>query len=130
MILRGIIIKDVTVLPAIVAGPILRHCDTKQVNFWLVTSQDYAISCCINRLDNGDSIFSRRLTSDDLQKIRIGTHAFINLITLSSDDIFPENTLLTYDFTLSTRQGHSKKLVDVLPDLIYANQQLPTFIIK
>lgn len=128
--MRGIIIKDVTVLPAIVAGPILRHCDTKQVNFWLVTSQDYAISCCINRLDNGDSIFSRRLTSDDLQKIRIGTHAFINLITLSSDDIFPENTLLTYDFTLSTRQGHSKKLVDVLPDLIYANQQLPTFIIK
>ena len=108
----------------------MRHCDTKQINFWLVTSQNYRLSCRINRLDNGDAILSRSLTSNELQQIKIGKHAFINLITLSTDDIFPENTVLTYNFSISSTASTESDLVSLIPDLAYESQQLPNFIIK
>ena len=108
----------------------MRHCDTKQINFWLVTSQNYRLSCRINRLDNGDAILSRSLTSNELQQVKIGKHAFINLITLSTDDIFPENTVLTYNFSISSTESTESDLVSLIPDLAYESQQLPNFIIK
>ena len=75
-----LIIKNVTDLPPVVAGPILRHCDAKQVNFWMVTSQAFQLSCCIIRLDNGETIVDRILTNEDIQHVKIGTNAIINLI--------------------------------------------------
>ena len=73
---------------------------------------------------------SRTLTSNELQQVRVGTHAFINLITLSTGDVFPENAVLTYNFTLSTIDAAENDLVGLITDLTYENQQLPNFIIK
>jgi hypothetical protein len=73
---------------------------------------------------------SRALTDNELQQIRIGKHAFINLITLFPNDVFPENTVLTYNFSFVLTDGTEENLVSLIPDLIYENHQLPNFIIK
>jgi hypothetical protein len=125
-----LIIKNVTDLPPVVAGPILRHCDAKQVNFWMVTSQAFQLSCCIIRLDNGETIVDRILTNEDIQHVKIGTNAIINLISIAPDDTFPENTLLTYNFTLMSSEGIESDLNSLIPDLVYKNNQQPNFVIK
>jgi hypothetical protein len=73
---------------------------------------------------------SQTLTSKELQQVRIGKSAFINLISLSTDDGFPENTVLTYNITINTIEGTEDNLVELIPNVVYENQQLPNFIIK
>jgi len=49
---------------------------------------------------------------------------------VSTDIHFPMNTLLTYNFILSTNEEDGKDLVALIPDLVYGEQRLPHFIIK
>ncbi|MBU2926130.1 alkaline phosphatase family protein [Colwellia sp. C2M11] len=118
-----------TPLSSIVAGPVVRHCDVDQVNFWLVTTQKYSIACKIVMVKDHNVIFDKHLDSAELQQIQVGKQAFINLISIKVTDGLPENELLAYDFCFKdgvTEYG----LVELLPDLVYPNQSLPSFVIK
>ena len=57
-------------------------------------------------------------------------NAIINLISIAPDDTFPENTLLTYNFTLMSSEGIESDLNSLIPDLVYKNIQQPNFVIK
>lgn len=95
-----------------------------------MTSQQYPLTCCIKRFDTGESIIERSLTNDDVQYIWVGKHAVLNLITLLPDEHFPENTLLSYNFTFKDSQGVETSLMSLMPDLVYQHHQWPHFIIK
>lgn len=96
----------------------------------MVTSQSYQLSCCISRFDNGELVLNRALTEKEVKQVRIGSHAVINLITISADDRFPENTLLSYNLSFVSSAGEENHLVTLMPDLVYENQQLPNLMIK
>jgi len=91
------LISTQTPLSSIVAGPVVRHCDVDQVNFWLVTTQKYSIACKIVMVKDHNVIFDKHLDSAELQQIQVGKQAFINLISIKVTDGLPENELLAYD---------------------------------
>jgi len=152
----------------IIAGPIIRHCDVTQLNFWLVTTKVYnfTFKLYINDKSNGSSekevgkhspllevelssagVFSanRELSKNEtkgdisesqLQQIRIGKSAYVNLITIcaeggGSENAFPESKLLSYDIITSLPDDKGKtESITGLCSLLYPEQSLPNFIIK
>ncbi len=63
-----------------------------------------------------------------LQQIRVGDRAYINLITLRSSQGFPENELLEYELN-AVCEG-STFSVSELTKLLYNNQSRPSLVIK
>ena len=99
------------------------------MNFWLVTTKKYEISLQLLNVSTKTTIIDKKLTSTQLQQIQIGQQAFINLISITSDQGFPENTLLEYDLRIIDVQGQHG-LFELMPDIVYPNQSLPSFVIK
>jgi len=125
----GVTISIQTSLPPIVAGPIVRHCAADQVNFWLVTTKPFTVSCKLIVKNENRALFDKRLTAQEIQQVQIGQHAYINLITLKAEVGFPINEILEYDFSfLDATSEYS--LVELLPSLVYEHQKLPNFVIK
>ena len=116
-------------LPAIIAGPILRHVNCCELTFWLVTTDNFPLHFYLHQQDNQQLLLSRLLSDDEHQCIAIGKRAFINLIHIRFEHSLPENTLLSYDFVLHF-DGKSTALTDILPDIVYPGNQRPTFLIK
>ena len=100
-----------------------------QINFWIVTSFPYTISCKLIHANEQNVLFEECLTTPELQQVQIGKHAYINFITLTFETALPENDLLAYDFSFRFNDvEHS--LVELIPSLVYQKQQLPSFVIK
>jgi hypothetical protein len=117
-----------TTLPAIIAGPILRHVEVKQITLWLVTSKAYQLR--FKLYDQNNSLLVEQiLTDDNLQQIPIGKHAYINLVTIKLTKPLPTEQQLNYDIQLinaDVEQG----LTELIADLNYDEQTLPHFVIK
>jgi hypothetical protein len=127
--LSGVFISTLTTLPPIVAGPLLRHCDTKQINIWLVTTDKYQMFFRLLHSLTQKVLIEQALDSEQLQQIQIGRQAFVNLISIKTDESFPENTLLEYDLRISNQDGQHS-LLALMPDIVYEYQTLPSFVIK
>lgn len=129
----GKIITASKPLPSIIAGPIVRHCEQSQLNFWLVTTMPCDFTCSlfhINEISTEQSspFFKVTLNSpkhfissvnnniannqnenqSELQQIQVGTKAYINLITLRDDKGFPENTVIEYDISAHSISNKTK----------------------
>ena len=116
-------------LPAIIAGPLLRHINCHELTFWLVTTDNYPLHFYLYQQDNGQLLLSRLLSDAELQRIPIGKHAFINLIHIRFENSLPENTIFSYDFGLIFADK-IQTLHEIIPDLAYPGNQRPTFAIK
>lgn len=117
------IIKN-EVLPAIIAGPIVRKAIDKQVVFWLVTTQAY--TCCVSLYDErGDVFYCETLTEQQHSQIAVGEHAFINLINIHLDKLLDENAWVSYEIEL-TNETQSISCA-ALQDLCYPGQSRPRF---
>ena len=125
----GVIINTANHLPAIVAGPLLRHVDCQQLTFWLVTSKDYALHFHLYEKDNDQPIISRVLDNTELQQIQIGAKAFINLVNIKVEQPLHEEKLYSYDFDLLHAET-SQKLTELIPNIGYDDNVRPTFVIK
>jgi hypothetical protein len=99
------------------------------LTFWLVTSAEYDLHLRVYQHDDQPPILSRLLQSSELQRIPIGSHAFINLINVKVATPLPEETLLSYDFDLLADDQRSP-LTALIADLVYAGNTRPTFAIK
>ena len=118
-----------TSVPNIIAGPILRHVTKNQLTFWMVTRKAETLRFCLNEAGNNSLLIDRELNSKELQQIQIGQHAFINLISINTEQPLPEEQLLEYDFrflTINKEPG----LSDLITGLCYPNQSLASFTIK
>ncbi len=156
----------------IIAGPIVRHCDVSQLNFWLVTTTacDFTFKLFNEQSESDHSLlFEVKLSSSEelsdkrskshLKQIQIGESAFINLISIYAEEhlpdisiqennlvessfsasVFPENTVLYYDILTSqidkessdkTKSVSEGESITGLQDLLYAEQSLPSLVIK
>lgn len=158
-----------TLSSTIVAGPVIRHCDITELNFWLVTTESYnftfklyvketnsqerkAQGSSTNKYDAGEGseyslLFEAELDSSaevlageqkksQVQQIKVGKSAYINLITIYAqgnlpENIFPENKALAYDIlAYLPEQELEPKSVTSLNHLLYSGQNLPSFVIS
>ena len=178
-------------LPLIIAGPMVRHCDKSQLNFWLVTTQpvDFCFelyqhteekdethrerspdkSTAHAHLNEGEHslklLFTLTLSAShkdessltkdktnkssvasvsehqkvsQLQQIKIGESAYINLITITAQDnligsafngnSFPENAILSYN--INAIANDQQESITEISELLYDNQKLPNLVIK
>jgi len=122
-------INAVDHIPTIIAGPLLRHISCHQLTFWLVTSADYALHFHLYEQNSEQPLMSRLLDESELQKIQIGTNAFINLINIKVEQPLTEERLFSYDFDF-IHKNTSQKLTELIPDLTYDSNVRPTFVIK
>ena len=113
----------------IIAGPILRHVSQHQLTFWLVTNKPYDAQ--FQLFYDTDSLPTHVIDLDaqQHQQVRIGEQTIINLISIDFTQALPLNQLLAYNFIFSDdEQQHS--LVQLMPELLYAQQKYPNFVIK
>jgi len=100
-----------------------------EITFWLVTSADYDLHFHLYQQDNDQPFLSRLLDDSELQKIQIGTNAFINLINIKVDKPLAEEALFTYDFNFISLDKN-QTLTELIPELTYDDNIRPTFAIK
>lgn len=118
-----------TSLPTILAGPMLRHCDAKQVTFWLVTSKPYRFGCKLLDDVSGQSILERHLSDDEIIQTKVGEHAYINHLTIHVEPSLPQNSIIYYDLNL-VLEDEVISVTDEIPELLYDEAKLPSFVIK
>jgi hypothetical protein len=122
--------KSTLSLPNILAGPIVRRANAKQVCFWLITNQAYNFSVKLFSQDVQTTWFDGQLEEQQLNRVQVGTHAFVNLITLQPNAEISCGTRVSYDITLIDNNGNSSHLCELLPTLLYSGQSHPSFIIR
>ncbi|GHE99996.1 alkaline phosphatase family protein [Thalassotalea profundi] len=116
-------------LPAVIAGPMIRHVDCHQLTYWFVTSEPFTLEFTLSTAVEAEPLIDLVLTSDHLQQIQIGEHAFINLINIKSEQKLPCGQTLFYNFIFKNEdQRHA--LTELISNICYQNQALPSFVIS
>lgn len=117
-------------LPKILAGPIVRRANAKQVCFWLITSNAYDFSVRLFSQDGQTTWFDAVLEPHHFSQIQVGQHAFINLITLVPNAEINCGSRVNYNIGLCSEDGKQESLADLLPSLLYPGQSYPSFVIR
>jgi len=114
----------------ILAGPILRRVDTKQVNIWLASSEPL--------LFNG-RLYDQHLANPPLsaqsrfRTVKLGERLFVHLLKISPEPngaAFPDGELLYYDILMQHADGSETSIVRQNPDFVFyesGHQELPGF---
>jgi hypothetical protein len=119
-----------TSLPKILAGPIVRQANSKQVCFWLITKRAYQFSVKLFSQHEQTTWFDSQLDDQQLYQVQVGTHAFVNLITLAPNAEISCGSRVSYDITLLDIDGSISHLCELLPSLLYSSQSYPSFVIR
>lgn len=122
--------KNTSLLPNILAGPIVRRADAKQVCFWLITKQAYNFSVKLFSQQQQSSWFDAQLDEQQLSRVQVGTHAFVNLITIQPSTEISCGSRVSYDITLIDNDENISHLCELLPTLLYSGQSHPSFVIR
>jgi hypothetical protein len=117
-------------IPKILAGPIVRRANAKQVCFWLITDKAYNFSVKLFSQPQQAQWFDAQLDDQQLCQVQVGTHAFVNLLTLVPDVDIPCGSCVSYDITLLDKDGSRRHLCELLPSLLYSGQSYPSFVIR
>ncbi len=120
--------RDVSSLPLILAGPIVRHVDSGQLVVWLVTSTAAPLEMTCYKKDQclGKQLFEAGHDG----YVRLGEYAHLHLLQLSADRLFPEDQWLSYDIGVRTEENGVQWLADTQSDLMYGGAKRPDFMIK
>ena len=114
-------------LPPILAGPILRHTSSKQLVVWLVTSQSQPITL---RCWEKDALLADTTFSENHRGcVQLGKSAYLHLLTLTPDEVLPQDSWLSYDIGLG-ESGSEVWLADSTTELFYHEQTRPDFMVK
>lgn len=109
-------------LPLIIAGPILRHCDEQHFTLWFVSAKPLSdLSLILLGAD-----FSRVLTHDEVHTIKLGSHAYQYLINVTAQALLPADITIDY-------QVHDSELGELfgsVAELGYGESKTPNFIVK
>lgn len=113
----------------IIAGPIIREATQKSVTFWMVLSADLPIQAEIKNAA-GSLVYKKELTNREQQRVQVGLHAFVVLITLKPEEDLSLAERYHYQFYLTGKDGIKRSLNELLPDIVYPSQASPSFVIK
>ena len=112
----GVIIS-INAIPTVIAGPLIRHVSQHQLTFWLVTNKPYTMQFQLYAEDL--PLVAITLNAEQHQKIRIGEHAIVNLLSINFPQALPLNTLLDYNFSFID-DDQQQSLVELMPELFRA----------
>ncbi len=111
---------DTPEMPAVLAGPIVRHTTATHCHLWLVATRPEPLEVVAAQHDNRLSSTTR------CQYVPVGRHAFVGLITVEFDDPIAQATPVHYQlkFACSRFQAQWER---ALPALCYPHQQSLSF---
>ena len=113
-------------LPAIIAGPILRRITARQVTLWLMTSNPSAIMAKLLDEEH-NSVLASGSGSIRNRQIKVGGHAYINILTLTPAKELINGQRYYYDLMLDSDETH-KGLAQQLKHFVYPGQTMPGFV--
>ncbi|WP_233252280.1 alkaline phosphatase family protein [Saccharospirillum sp. MSK14-1] len=110
--------------PLLLVGPQVRRLDAQQLVLWLVTTQPPVGRAEVHC--EGEPVARFDLT-DCCQSVRVGEHAWINLISMELVQALPVDQRFGYDLWL--QQGEEEyNLAQLMPDLLYDGEERPTVV--
>lgn len=115
----------------ILAGPIIRRVDRKEVNIWLASSGPLQLD---GELFSQNDLSTKISMSSGFQTVKLGEKLFVHLLRIrpAANQSFPLDELLCYDILSQLADGSSTSLVRNNPDVLFAgvgNPALPSFFI-
>lgn len=130
-------------IPALIAGPIVRHVAQAQINFWLVTRAKCPIILQLFEHSGSElcaeqttPLIELSLNSKQLQQIPIGESAVINLVSVDLPQPLNSQVVYQYNFIfhglISDENGEpiSADLTKLHSKIAYENEPLPNFVIN
>ena len=115
-------------IPAIIAGPMLRHVDENVVTLWMVTSSAKHLRAQL--VDANEDAVSIDKEQTEHVQLCLGKHCYIHLIRVVPEKAIEPNA--QYAYTLEVNDGEDKKgksatLSELLPELFKANAKYIPF---
>ena len=104
----------------------MRRLEPTQLVLWLVTREPLEAEL---KIYVGDSLKDSQHCTSMTQSIRVGTSAYIHLINYQTEQPLPEERWLGYDL-LCTINNEVKNLKALQPELLYPEENYPTFVLK
>ncbi|PKH05457.1 alkaline phosphatase D family protein [Moritella sp. Urea-trap-13] len=109
-------------LPVVIAGPMLRHCDEQHFTLWFVSAKPLSdLSLILLGAD-----LSRALNHDEVNCIKLGSHAYQYLINVTAEALLPAETTIHYQLY----DAEFGDLFTTVSALGYGECNTPNFIIK
>lgn len=111
------------------AGPVLRHAAPDSIVLWLVTQEPVVLAV---RMFNGDHLLLDRPVADsEVVRLRVGTRAWLNLLSITPDSTLPHDTRLEYDLGLTGERSEAPEWIrDWAPHLCPEGRDRPGFTLK
>ena len=116
-----------SLLPDVLAGPLLRRVEPQRLVIWLVASRPLGLRLALFPQD-GDA---RHITLDsqNCQCLALGRYAHVHLIDIVLESPLPSDVAIGYDLFIQAEDGE-RGIATWAPHLLYANQTQPSFVIK
>ncbi|KPP98764.1 alkaline phosphatase D family protein [Marinobacter sp. HL-58] len=113
----------------VLAGPVLRHSSPDSIVLWLVTREPVSLAV---RIFNGEQpLLDRTAAESEVVQLRIGTRAWLNLLTIAPDPTLPRDIRLDYDLGLTSDQPDTARWIrDWAPHLCPEGRERPGFTLK
>jgi hypothetical protein len=110
---------DLSPLPAVLAGPLLRRLEPTRLVLWLVATRPLALTL---RLQGVGDI---PLDATKCTVIAVGRHAFVHLIDVLLENALPCDTYIDYDVLIDGQQG----IAEWAAHLLYNDAASPNFVL-
>ncbi|MEX5508171.1 alkaline phosphatase D family protein [Pseudomonas paralactis] len=110
------------ILPAVIAGPLLRRLEPQRLVIWLVGTRALTPTLRLY-LPQGETLDSV-LDEQHCQVVCVGRDAFIHLMDVSLSHALPQDELIGYDLLID-----GVGIAQWAPHLLYADATTPTFVL-
>ncbi|TYC57541.1 alkaline phosphatase family protein [Marinobacter sp. BW6] len=113
----------------VLAGPVLRHSAPDSIVLWLATLEPVTLAV---RVFHGESaLLDRPVADSEVVQLRIGTRAWLNLLTITPESALPRDTRLDYDLGLASDGSDTLQWIrDWAPHLCPEGRERPGFTLK
>lgn len=110
------------ILPAVIAGPLLRRLEPQRLVIWLVGSR--ALPLCLRlQLPSGEAL-DIPLDATHCQVVPVGRHAVIHLIDIALSHALPQDEIIGYDLLID-----GLGIAQWAPHLLYGDATTPSFVL-
>lgn len=110
------------ILPAVIAGPLLRRLEPQRLVIWLVGSRVLPMSLTL-QLPSGEAL-DIPLDATHCQVVPVGRHAFIHLIDIALSHALPQDEIIGYDLLID-----GLGIAQWAPHLLYGDATTPSFVL-
>ncbi|MEP4544684.1 MAG: alkaline phosphatase family protein [Saccharospirillum sp.] len=115
-------------VPLLVAGPVVRRLTLERCVLWMVVTREPAGRFEVIRSRDQAVLLDTDL-AEVAETVRIGTRAWVVLIDARFDEPQSDGEFIEYDWVV-TENGHTQRLMQLTPALLYPNQSRPQLRLK